>query len=399
MEFVNERLVLKSASELFSLGKFLGSYAVLSLLSEIKDNNSVLIKSHRPLSEKIILVLDKKEKSLASAPIYEVDLSDSLRNIVAEIFLQHIERKLKQIEFSFIEKTFGNKNFPLQNLIKSSFKNNFFFVYVLLSLYRKEANNEHLLEVSLYCLALLLEADETSDMTSWITMFQAGFLHDIGMENRSRWQELDNFDLNDAHDRIGIRNIPDKELLDKVKDIIFEHNVIQNKYSADVSIKEWKKEDNQLLKAILNLVEFFFYLKNKNKILSQSAGLENEKKEAQIFYQIGYHSSKGAFPQELVFLMENHYRRYLDIFSYAKQIGKIENSCRHKNLALAYPKPKVSQVLCLKNSIDCPYLLTTQPINIVTDDKESLLLGAVLTKGWYSKCALEKYIPLPPNEL
>lgn len=400
MEFVNERLVLKSASELFSLGKFLGSYGVLSLLSEVKDNTTVLVKSHRPLSEKVILSLNSKEKNLASAPLYEIELSDSLRSIVVGIFLQHVERKLKQIEFSFIEKTFANKNFPLQNVIKASFKNDFFFVYVLLSLFQKEPNNEHLIEVSLYCLALLLEADEDSDITCWTTMFQAGFLHDIGMKNRrSQWQELDNFHLNDVHDRIGIRDISDKELLDKIKDIILGHNSLENNYSDKPSIKDLKKEKNKLFKAILNLVEFYFYLRNKYKISAKDTGIDNENKESKIFYKIGYHCAKGAFSQELVGIMESHYHRYLSVFTYAKQIGKIENSCRYKNLALAYPKPKVSQVLCLDNSVVCPYMLTTQPINIVNTDKENLLLGTSIKKGWYNKCELESYIPAPPDEL
>lgn len=410
MEFVNERFVLKSAAELLVFGKFLNSYAALSLFHEVKDNKgNIFLQAHRSLSEKIILALSAKEKDLAEQPIYELEMSAAMRDIILSMLMRRINQKLTHIRYAFMDKTFGKYDVPLQKIVRTALGNNFFMSFITLLFYKKQSNIEHLIEVALYSLVLLLEVIEIKQEGNFgllVTMFQASFLHDVGI-TKDDWKQEDDFKQISEHNQITLDDIPDAKLYAKLEPIINNHNALHAMYSTNTKDKSWMMDDTKMLAAILNLVEYFAYTRRhaeakeeeqKNNPQEQQPAENNT--ATQVFYEISYNAQKGVFPPMLVSIMETHYRKYSEIFSYARTIAQLENSCLHKNLAVAYPKPKVSQMLCKDNSVYCEMRLVTQPINIVHSSVgANFRLGVPLAKGWYNKCKLEKYIPQPPREL
>lgn len=397
MQFENGRFITETAADLLALGKFLGSYAAISLQSPLKDiNGNLLVQAHRPLTEKFVSALRERERSSELNTLYELENSENLKNSVAEKLGRHLQQKLNTIEFSFIEQIFGKKNFPLQTVLKTALKNDFFMAQMLVALRKKEAVLEHSIEITLYALVLLLQALEESSLSLLTVMLQAALLHDMAIKDIHNWQWEDSFEEEpqEEHDRLTSSDIPDHELYQKIAPIINGHN-----HLADTAVEDhsnWQGLEPKLMHYVLNLVEFFFYCKRK---FSGSAG-EGKSETAQIFYKIAYHAEKGAFPQSLVSLLESHHRKYSSVFAYAKKIAQIENSCPHNNLAVAYPKPKVTQVLCRDNTPECKFRQVSQPINIIQNDKEiQLRLGVPLNKGWHSKCVLGEQIPKAPPEL
>ncbi|MCB1172088.1 MAG: hypothetical protein KDK39_00920 [Leptospiraceae bacterium] len=140
--------------------------------------------------------------------------------------------------------------------------------------------------------------------------------------------------------------------------------------------------------AISMLIEI---IKLAHFIHTTALGIDTKSHFAEeLVYIVSYNSSKGYFHTELVNSIIKKFKDYEQTARCLMQIGFIEGKCLKGDQALAYSKPRPTQILCVGSHYDCPNVVTGWNINIINSSTAFGLLGTNLEKGSYPKCILER---------
>ena len=394
MQFSNDNIFTTKISDIISFGSFIGKYEAISLQQDIKDKNgNILISAKRPLRESTLKSLLNKE--LASS--YEISLviSKELRDALADKVSKEFRRIISLSDFSFPAFLFEKKNINMHRIIRVTMRNRFFMNFLTKILYENKKIKIHLLEVCAISTGLMASL-KGSDYryAHFMRLFQAAILHDYAISELPNWDEEEAFEGKSKHDMESANKISGNELSSDISEIILKNNHLNQEYSNDDLSTEdsWFNNPVKLSSAILNLAEYYTYAK-------RLIGAQNNKDEmGLVMYQIGVHTEKGYFPRQLVKILETYFRKYAVFFEYGKQIGALQNQCIHKKFALAYPKPKATQILCKNNSVPCKLRLYGQPLMVVSAEGDTWArLGEQIRPGWHDKCNLSVKLPTPPN--
>lgn len=399
MEFLDDVITTNEIHDLFRLGNTVGNVEALELKESIKDDNDkVLLQAKRPLKINLLETLDDKYKGKKFN--FVIELTEDLILKVFSVLKKDIDKKLGMYDYSFAGYLFKKNKIDLIRVLKRALSKNFFVTYLLSLLYADRKIWDHLMEVSLTSLGLLASiSDDDIEYQDYGVMFQAGMLHDYSIVNLSNWSDHENFESQDAdHDKKSGQGIAAKDLNPMVKEIIENHNHLRVRFLEENEAKStrWYNSKTDIMSTILNVVEYYIWFKGESKVNES----ESESATGSVLYQLGLLTEKGNFPYGLMKFFKIFYSKYTEIFEYGQNIGAIENSCVHKRYALAYPKPKATQVLCKDNLKDCPKRIHSQRINVVKNQtEENNRYGTELKKGWYDKCSLTSELPNPPESI
>ncbi len=398
MEFLDDAITTNDIHDIFRLATVLGSMEILELRESIKDDNDkVLLQSKRPLKTNLLEALDDKYKGKKFN--FVIELTESIRLALLGLLRKDIEKKLGMFDYSFAGYLFKKSKLDMARVVKRALSKNYFVTYLISLLYGQRKIWEHLMEVALTSVGLLASVgDDDVDYSDYGVMFQAGMMHDFSISQMANWEELDSFEGTVAeHDKESGAKIAGKDLHPAIKEIIENHSHLRVRFldENDAKITRWYQSKTDIMSTILHVVEYFIWF-NKE----MPAGGEGDGVSGSVLYQMGLLTEKGNFPYGLMRFFKLFYSKYAEVFEYGQEIGKIENACVHKLYALAYPKPKATQILCRDNLRECPNRIHSQRINIVTSvDEENNRFGSELKKGWYDKCSLSSTLPHPPESL
>jgi len=397
MEFTENTFCTNNLIDLNRFCNFLERYDVIILKKEIKTTNgSTLVQAERPLTEKIIKNLIARND--IENGHYIINNTDNLKNAIINKIFKELNKNLELATFSFPAVMIQKKSLDIRRIIRSALTNTFFYGYITLLFYANKPITIHLIEVTLICIGLLNSFnDEEINNNDFQKIFQAGFLHDYCHNDLNDWFEHENFETPDNHDRESALAISNKSLSADISDIILMNNKlsINEKYNSG-SKQKWYENTSELLTTILNLTEYYIYLKNNN-ISNLPEKIDDYLQNA--LFQLSLLTEKNYFPNNLLRIFEMHYKKYSEIFNYGKIIGATESLCIYKNLAFAYPKPKATQLLCINSSLSCEYRIPSQPLKVVQDTKYKYQIYPILQPGWYYKCKFSSNLPKPLENL
>ncbi|MCE9499728.1 MAG: hypothetical protein K8R21_04405 [Leptospira sp.] len=372
---------------------YLGGLELIRLEDEIKDEEGrVLIQAKRPLRDSILQSL--LNRGMDDKVTLRFENHKGFSGALVTAVMKEIERFVSLSSFSFASHLLKKSEMDLIRVVNGAMQNDFFSGFITLQLYEKNQIMEHLFEVAITAtgiFAVLKPKDYSySDL---IHIFQAGILHDFAMAESTKWEEEEDFDKETDHDLRSANGLKDKEIHGDIPEIIQTHNHLEKKYIGAEKKDSWYQNPVELSGIIIKLLEYFCFLKRKLNT--------DDDFLPKVMYHISLQAEKGYFPKYLLSFFIDHFSKYEDFFHYGASIGKVENMCPHGSYALAYPKPKSTQVVCRDSSIPCMHRLASQNIKVVSleNEKYSSRLGEQLEPGWYEKCAFSDKLPEPLQDL
>lgn len=392
MEFVENHIEAVNLTEIIQLARFIEKYEVIILKNEIKtEQGNILIQADRNLTENLVKSLQARTD--LSRDIYIIQNNENLKMAIVNRIDREFSKSMDLSDYSFASFLIHNNPIDFRRILRGSLSNGFFLGFITNLFMNNYDIVSHLIEVSLTSVGLLNNTrDPDLAYSDFIKLFQASILHDYTLVNDKQWQKLDSFDLDNQHDKNSAMAISSKNLAQEIPEIILAHSKLQCKYAGNTDIK-WYSNTIELLIAILNLSEYYTYIKRLQK-----TNLENEM--SLVIYQLSLITEKGFFPKPLLGLFETHFSKYASVFHYGQQIGSIEKMCiKETKLAAAYPKPKSTQLLCKNSAAPCEHRIYNLPLKVVSEKKIGPTIIEMLTSGWYDKCKFGINLPDPPANL
>lgn len=403
MTFTDNDFQATRVPQLIAFGNFLGRIEHLTLRDEVKDeNDNILIQAKRPLRLNMLNSLMEKRPNEHFE--FVIEKSDNLKSIIANKIVNQINNKMSLKDFSFSGYLLNHHNVDVGRVVRGALNNDFFYIYLTSVMFNEKRILNHLFEVALGCVGIMAALDiKDLGYKQFIRIFQAGILHDYSIDSNHDYEGCESFDEPDSHDERSADELMKKEIPAEIAQIIRTHNRFHTKYShIEEGAKDgWYTDFDDLSAAILNLMEYHTYVKHVvRRNVEQSESKENEDETAQIIYRLGLDTEKGHFARPLVRIFRRYYNDYNKVFQYGQTIGKIEAACLFEKYALAYPKPRATQVLCKSRMIDCKLRQSTNQINVLQSGASAGgKFGSPLDAGWYDKCQLSKKLPEPPSQL
>ncbi|MDH5718712.1 MAG: hypothetical protein OEZ22_13890 [Spirochaetia bacterium] len=397
MQFENNNIFTTKLSDIIAFANFLGKYEAIALHQEIKDKNgNILISAKRPLNENLVKSLLKRD--LDNLGEISLVISNTLRDAIAERIYKEFQKIVNLGEFSFPAYLFEKKSLDLKRIIKVTIRNHFFLGYLIKIIFENKNIKNHLIEVSAIAVGLMANlVNKNYKYGHFMRLFQAAILHDYSITNNPNWEEEENFEGKTQHDIQSAHAISGNELSSDISEMILNHNHLKQSFKKDESAKEeeeWFENPVILSSVILNLVEYYTHAK---RIISQQKG--NKDEMTLVSYQIALQTEMGFFPIRLLRLFESYFTKYTKFFKYGEEIAIIQNACQYKKYALAYPKPKATQILCKNSKVTCEeFRLYGQPLMVVVPESDTWIrLGENIPPGWHDKCKLSLKLPKPPD--
>ena len=392
MRYENGQFSTEHINELMAFGNFLGGLEFLSLDHEIKDaKGNILVQAKRPLRSSILKALSTRSEQQWQFYLHN---SDNFKASLTGKLIKEINARMNLAGFSFASYLLNRQRINITRIVTAAMKNEFFVGFVTLLLLKQKPIMEHLFEVALTSLGILAnykkEELQTSEMAR---IFQAGMLHDFTISESVYWEKDEEFQEEPDHDKKSAEAISDKNLDPSVPDIVSTSNQLKNNYLNATRDDSWNYSMSELSAVILNLVEYYTFACR----LVAEQNVEDE--TARVMYLISLQAEKGYFPKPLIAIYEQFFDKYAEFFKYGEAIGAIENLCPHGPYALAYPKPKSTQVLCKNSEVPCIHRIAGKPLNVVNADNDFNRFGEQLYPGWYEKCRFSEKLPEPPKIL
>lgn len=396
MMFSDGHFQTTSIADLTRFARFLERYDTISLKNEIKSRNGqILVMAERPLTENFIKSLLTRNDIQEDTFIF-VNTENFKASIINKI-IKEFEKRLDMSDYSFASFLLKQQEFDIRRVVRGSFSNSFFFGFLTTIIMEKKAITDHLIEVALTSIGLLLNSKiEQLKYSDLIKLFQAAILHDFTITDKISWEKEDTFETKVEHDRESAMAVSDKELSPDIPEIILSNNKLQPFYREATDVK-WYKNLTEIMSVTLNLVEYYTYLKRNSDNTKPASG-EKRDEMSMVLYQLSLITEKGYFPSILLSHFEKFFNKYEHFFQYGKAIGKVEAMCIFEKYAYAYPKPKSTQLLCKNSSFPCEHRFYSQPLKVV-QDHSSVRFIEKLYLGWYDKCLFNKFLPEPPENI
>ncbi|MCS6983705.1 MAG: HD domain-containing protein [Leptospiraceae bacterium] len=395
IQFSDEHITIDTLGELIRFGEVFGGLQNISLEHAIQDEKkNVLIAAKRPLRENLILALENRQD--LSKYTFVIEKSSNLRSFLASKISMEIEKKLMLADFSFAGWLMRRKNVDIFQTVRASLYNDFFFITLAKLFYEGQPILGHLMETALLSVGLYVDLEANARINDINVIFMAAMLHDYALFSDKNWEERDSFP-SDGHDIESAALLQGKKIPEVIPKILRHSNKLTNRYEdlnqGDNKIK-WTFTFEELAQNILLLCEYFSFLRRT------LGGEETEQKVIDILFQLGHQSEHGAFPLAVSRAFAHHYEKYLSFFEYGQKIAQVEKACKWERFALAYPKPRATQVLCKDHHVACPLRQHTNRITIVQTENQVInRFGEKLLPGEYDKCQLSDKLPTPPEVL
>lgn len=402
MIFKADLIKAERVSELTQFGEFLGGLRYVYLKDPILDSKgNVLVAASRPLSEKILNALYDREPG-ASFNL-QIEITELIQKTIQSKLIKEIQDRISLASFSFPAYLVHTREVDIPRLVRSTLTNPAMFAYITEILYNHRPILGHLIEVALSSVGILADSLIPGIRSvDYLHIFMAGFLHDAEIVKSQDWFLKESFESEnfERHDEKSAGIVAELSVPESIPDIIRFHNRLRKDYDhTSYSVQEkWYSDITELLAAILNIVEYFTFL--RQQFLGSANASDKKDEFSEILYQLSYQTENGFFPKPLMLSFERHFNKYEKFFRYGQSISALEQKCKFKENALAYPKPRSTQVLCKDHTVDCPWQLLANPLNIVHNENTvgSRFLSP-LSPGWYSKCKLNEELPNPPFKI
>ncbi|MBE7410682.1 MAG: hypothetical protein L6Q54_03130 [Leptospiraceae bacterium] len=393
MEHDGKYFFTNRVGQIYKFGEFLGNLDYLRLEDEIKDEEGrVLVQAKRPLKDTILQSLINR--GLDEKLTLRFENTEYFESHLISMVISKSDKLLGLNSYSFPAHLLKSTEVDMDRVIRSALKNKFFLGFMILTMFNESAVLDHLFEVTLTSIGLYAtQKKDNLTYSELIHLFQAGMLHDYTTMNSVKWEEEEIFGGESNHDALSASEIDRKEIAKEVSKIIDGHNRIELRYLNADKRDNWYSDPVELSRIILKLVEYFNF--QKRLLANEESSTEK------VMYDISLQAQKGYFPNPVIKGFVGFFNKYTEFFTYGSDIGKVENKCPHGKFALAYPKPKSTQVVCKNPEIPCKHRLASQPIKVVAieNEKHKSRLGDHLEPGWYEKCAFSNDLPIPPNDI
>lgn len=395
MEYKNDHFQTTEISDITKFARFLERFDIILLSTEIKAvNGAILVQAERPLTEKFITSLLTRDD--IAPDTFTVNNTENLKAAITNKIIREFEKKLTLSDYSFPSFLLKNKPVDIRRIVRGALNNSFFLGYITTIFMQNKAILNHIMEVTITSIGLMSNTDDSEiSYNDYIKLFQASILHDYAIYDNPKWHAEESFETETDHDRESAIAVSEFNLAPEVPELILTCNKLQARYGATPEKGRWYENSTQLMTAILNLSEYYSYLKR-----TSTANKKEETNEMRtILYQLSLIAQKGFFPSILINSFEKHFSAYGDIFKYGKSIGRVESMCIHDNLASAFPKPKSTQLLCKNSNIECRHRIYSQPLKVVTETGSGPRFLEKLNSGWYDKCNFSTNLPEPPENI
>ncbi len=393
MEHDGKFFFTSKIGKIFKFGEFLGNLDYLRFEDEIKDEEGrVLVQAKRPLKDTILQSLINR--GMDDKLTLRIENTENFESHLISLAINKADKLLGLGSYSFPAHLLKSTEVDMHRVIRGSMKNKFFLGFITLSMLNQVLALDHLFEIALTSVGIFASQKKgNASYSDLMHLFQAGMLHDFTTMDSIHWEEEEIFGGESNHDILSASEVGRKEIAQEVSRIIDGHNRLELRYLNASKSDPWYSDPVELSKIVLKIVEYFCYQKRL---------LANEESSTQkIMYDISLNAQKGYFPNPIISSFIGFFVKYEEFFQYGSEIGKVENKCPHGKFALAYPKPKSTQVVCKNPEIPCEFRLASQPIKVVTieNEKHKSRLSDFLEPGWYEKCAFSNDLPAPPNDI
>ena len=395
MEFVNKTFYTDKVSELNSFGSFLGNLQYLSLDAELKDKKgNILVQPKRPLTAQIVKALSSREDDNEFK--FYLDNSKSFNEALVARIVKEINQHISLADFSYASFLLDKQRINTSRVATLALGNDFFKGFITMLLYEHKPIANHLFEVALTSVGLMANLKPNTFSNGELAkIFIAGILHDYSISQTVMWEEKDIFSSENPnqHDVESASQVSNQKIDEDIPEIIKYNNHLRNNYQGVAKGGSWFNDPVELMSVIINIVEYYTYVRRD---VMKRGGVEDPM--SVVMYEISLEAEKGFFPKPLIGLFEGYFSKYAEFFKYGEGIGAVENKCPHGPYALAYPKPKSTQVLCKNSEVPCPHRYSGKQLNVVRSENDMTgRYGEHLYPGWYDKCDFSEQLPAPPK--
>lgn len=395
INFSDESITITSIAELMRLSQIVGGLQNLSLEHPVADEKkNVLIAAKRPLRENLLTALENR-KDIANW-LFVIEKSSTLRLALEQKISLEIEKKLTLADFSFAAWLLHRTKIDIFQILRSALNNDFFLITLLKIQYEELPIWPHLLEMALLAVGLFADCEKNPKFHDAVTAFMAAILHDYSIIEERNWEMRDIFP-SEGHDIESAALLKTKKIPEYIPQIIRDTNKLTERFrDYNENQVKWLPNSIELLQAIILVCEYYLYCKRN---FSQAIGLNSENSDfSDVLFQLGLETQRGAFPNLISQKFQHHYERFSNFFEYGQKIAKLEQSCKFQKYALAYPKPRATQVLCRDFHVVCPLRLATQQVTVLQAANQVInRFGENLPPGNYDKCRLSEDLPEPPT--
>lgn len=396
-------LSLDSLKDVTLFAHYLGNYNLLEFYNPvIIKKNQILIQKGKSLTPRLLENLQSRPAAELPSS-FEFHLSPELRaqlkkKLSEKVFLNGDKLSL-QIRKELIRLT----GIDLDQLIDAVFEN-----HELLLLFTRYSQQHqrvliHLGEVAVFSAALtkyvIDKRNKTHDPATYIraqkVAFIAGLLHDIGWIDEPY---VSTYDLylpeGDAHVDRGMdfiaRNFPkmDPFIVGVVADHHRAEPVWRDTLGSLTNIRELIKEAVCFAD---NLLGEIYAALNPGQAEGNGGQLLEK-----AFFNIGQAIGEGFYHPEIAGVIHEINDRLKKVLRYAREVGRLEAECPYQ-VAVAYPAPKCTSVICGGKVFSCPQIDSSQKITIFRESGRAGQSRKRLAPGEYPKCKLAARLPAYPE--
>lgn len=407
MKITPESITVKSIHALKSLNNELELGTDLKFEQPIVDKNEkVLIKEHIPVKEKVIQQLEEMEGSYK--PVFTIKITKDILLKIRNFLTKEIVDLLKRPENDFINSLFEDSNQKYKAYILHSLNS----AKLIPALYNfhviKRDFFNHIAALGLLSLGISIQHSSHIKLIHRYA-FLAGLVCDLIYSGSDAWkQPVTDYETQKkrAHKAsdfaahlemageiiVAIQRYPVKSgepvTNQEIKfddDLLFGNDTeSENETPTDSKTAQ----DEVATGMLIEIIKLAKFIQTTTQTIDKESHFAEE-----LVYIIAYNSSKGYFHNDLINSIIKIFKDFKENALNLIEIGHLEAKCIHGDQALAYAKPKPTQVLCLAKDFDCPNVITGWDINIISATKTYGWLGAVVDTGSYPKCLLEKDLP------
>ncbi len=443
---VGETVVLESFGELEGFARNADLFGDLEFARPVEDNHGkVLIKENIALNASLIARLKNHEGNYRE--LFEVKLT---RPVITKLRLflgREIARaNTRRVEHDFVEQLLEDRSFSLADIVSNGLQEKRILLALLKVFFSDPPFFSHIARLGVLTLAVVLRANPGPNLRRHA--FLAGLCADLALVDSEAWKfpvisgpakkslaEIcarfaANFFLPreclEAIARHPVPEVPERAgepaaiLPDFLPDVVLAQGSAMfaeilklpaeggesatpegeskngadhageagRDASAEPNSAEFSPERAITLTQALRIARYLDDVGKRYRADPASFAEES-------IYMIAYLSGKGYFDTALSDRIIEVFRKYQTIARRMRMVANIESRCIAPPSAWAYPRPaNAAQVLCKKRKYDCPHLVPSWSMHVVSPADAYGWLGAVLDPGEYPKCDLGEDLKL-----
>ncbi|MCB1324182.1 MAG: hypothetical protein H7A21_02800 [Spirochaetales bacterium] len=404
MQIEENAITFLSLNEFVRFSTDMGLIGLVQLEEPVLDNSdNVLIKEGVFVKATALSRLEEMEGHYR--PHFKVAMNNNLIRELRKFVAGEMLDLLKEKDNRFIAHLLEKSTRRYRSIMESAFIGTRF----LLHIYRLSQENgcffAHISELALLALGLALISPVKEKFVHRFS-FLAGLGCDLDLESDDEYlNRAEDYATRNALNLRSARAADGYELPEAVSEAIATHAIDfdrphykpfrmepgaelpEPEEPGEVSILDeephlsaaQREFSNAIVTELLRLARY---------VHDTSKKLSGEDFAEQLVYMIAYNGERGFFHPDLTMTVVKVYREFEAGARKMMRIAAIEKKCLFPPSALAYPKPKATQILCRNNHQECSLIVRGWDMNVVAPMEAYGWLGETLAVGSYPKCML-----------